>query len=457
MNKQNTNCILKCKRRNIVSQEITASSVTRVITLQSYFGITTKVILFIIIDNYEKIFDYYLKDSSKPTIFNNLFVRTLTYNNNKVDHDFEIKLDSFKKQPDIYKASSLIATFGKQNNLNGAFDIYRRLVDHSSHKPHIGVFTALMNACMKCNQPKRVVALWNDMSRYSVQLDNFCFGTLINACAKTGDIITAKKLIDKIKKREFTFKINVIDYTQLIRTFNHGNNIGDAIEVLQLMKQQNVQPDAITYISLLSSCANMTALEQGRLIHNEIINSGIKLNIILETALLNMYSKCGSMNEAQSIFDNMESRDIITWNAMISGYRQNGDVKESIELFKKMQQEGIQPNHFTFTIALSSCADLADLSLGREIHSQIDKSGIEWTIEMRNSLLNMYLKCGSMNEAQSIFDNMESRDIITWNAMISGYRQNGDVKKSIELFETDATRRNTTKSFHIHHCSFIMC
>src|SRR3984885_7710703 len=178
LNKRNINCILKSKRRDIVSQEITASSVIRVITLQSYFGKTTEVILFIIIDNYEEIFDYYLKESSKPTIFNNLFVRTLTYNNNKFD-DFEIKLNSFKKQPDIYKASSLIATFGRQNNLNGAFDIYRTLVDHSSHKPDIYIFKALMNDCIKCNQPKRVVALWNDMSRYSIQLDNLCFGILI--------------------------------------------------------------------------------------------------------------------------------------------------------------------------------------------------------------------------------------------------------------------------------------
>ena len=104
----------------------------------------------------------------------------------------------------------------------------------------------------------------------------------------------------------------------------------------------------------------------------------------MRNSLLNMYLKCGSMNEAQSIFDNMESRNIITWNAMISGYGQNGNGKESIELFKQMQQEGIQPDHFTFTIALSACADLAALSLGREIHSQIDESGIEWTIEMRN-------------------------------------------------------------------------
>ena len=129
---------MRSKRRNIVSQEITSSSVIRVITLRSYFGKTTKVILFIIIDNYEEIFDYYLKESSKPTIFNNLFVRTLTYNI-KVDNDFESKLDSFKKQPDLYKASSLIATFGRQNNLNGAFDIYRTLVDHSSHKPDIPI------------------------------------------------------------------------------------------------------------------------------------------------------------------------------------------------------------------------------------------------------------------------------------------------------------------------------
>jgi len=187
LNKQNINCILKSKRRNIVSQQITSSSVIRVITLRSYFGRTTEI------------FDYCLKESSKPTIFNNLFVRTLTYNNIKTDDDFESKLDSFKKQPDLYKASSLIATFGRQNNLNGAFDIYRTLVDHSSHKPDIYIFKSLMSACMKCNQPKRVVALWNDMSRYSIQLDNFCFGTLINACAKTGDIITAKKLIEKIK------------------------------------------------------------------------------------------------------------------------------------------------------------------------------------------------------------------------------------------------------------------
>ena len=163
----------------------------------------------------------------------------------------------------------------------------------------------------------------------------------------------------------------------------------------------------------------------------------VELNghIEMKTSLLNMYSKCGSIDDARSIFDNMESKNIVSWNAMISGYEQNGNSKEAIELFQQMQQSGIQPNQVTFTIALSACANLADLSLGKKIHSQINESGIEWNIEMKNSLLNMYSKCGSIDDARSIFDNMESKDIISWTAMISGYEQNGNSKEAIELFQ----------------------
>jgi len=94
----------------------------------------------------------------------------------------------------------------------------------------------------------------------------------------------------------------------------------------------------------------------------------------------------------------MQLRDVVSWNAMISGCAQNGSGKEALELFKQMEKE-IQPNSVTFTITLSACADLVALSFGREMHAQIDKSGIEWTIELRNSLLNMYAKCGSIDES----------------------------------------------------------
>src|SRR5438309_1930077 len=114
-----------------------------------------------------------------------------------------------------------------------------------------------------------------------------------------------------------------------------------------------------------------------------------------------MYAKCGSIDNARSVFDSMQSKDVISWNAMIGGYAQNGDGRKALELFKQMQEQGIKPNNITFTTILSTCAELASLSIGKEIQTQIDRSGIEWNIEMKNSLLNMYAKCGSMDDAHS--------------------------------------------------------
>ena len=119
-------------------------------------------------------------------------------------------LAAFRQQPDSYRASSLIASFGRQNKLESAFDIYKTLVG-STQIPDIGVFRALMNACIKCNQPRRVLNVLGEMTRFSVPLDGYCFGTLTKVCAKIGDSVTAKKLLEKMKRGELTFNLNVIE------------------------------------------------------------------------------------------------------------------------------------------------------------------------------------------------------------------------------------------------------
>src|SRR5579871_5137819 len=143
-------------------------------------------------------------------------------------------IQEFKKKPDLYKASSLISNFGKENKLNSSFEIYKILIN-SSIKPDIFVFKAIMNACMKCNEPKRLLSIWNDMTHYSIPLDSFCFGNLIRSCAKTGDVFTAKKLFEKLKNGEFESEVTVLRCTQLIQSFSIGKHIGDAFEVFQFM------------------------------------------------------------------------------------------------------------------------------------------------------------------------------------------------------------------------------
>ena len=105
------------------------------------------------------------------------------------------------------------------------------------------------------------------------------------------------------------------------------------------------------YVCLLKHCKDITI---GKYIHSHIIQTQIELNVILENTLLNMYSKCGSMNEAQSIFDTMQSKDIVSWNAMIAGYGQNGEARKALEVFKEMEMQMVQPNSVTFVALLNS-------------------------------------------------------------------------------------------------------
>ena len=337
-------------------------------------------------------------------------------------------LSTYEKDPHSLQLQTLISNC---NNLNTIFGLYKTLINHKQI-PTLQVFKNLLTACLDLKQPERAKHIWKDMENYFIIPDYWCFGLLLRVCGKIGDSVLAKKLFLKVKNNEFKFKMNVIQCTLIIQALSSGGKMKDAISVLEWMDENRIKPNAQLYVCLLKHCKDITI---GKYIHSHIIQTQIELNVILETTLLNMYSKCGSMNEAQSIFDTMQSKNIVSWNAMIAGYRQNGKGIEALKLFEQMQQEGIQPDHMTYTIALSICADLAALSIGREIHTQIDNSGIQWNIEMKNSLLNMYSKCGSMNEAQSIFDTMQSKNIVSWNAMIAGYRQNGKGTEALKLFE----------------------
>ena len=164
-----------------------------------------------------------------------------------------------------------------------------------------------------------------------------------------------------------------------------------ALTLFKQMQEEIIQPNEITFTVVLSIYGHLGAFSIGREIHSQINKSGIEWSVNMKTSLLNMYIKCGYVDKACAIFDNIESRDIVSWNSIIRGYVQNKRAKKALTLFKKMQEERIQPNEITFTVVLSICGHLRALSLGRKIHSQINKNGMEWSIHMKNSLLNMYI------------------------------------------------------------------
>ncbi len=153
------------------------------------------------------------------------------------------------------------------------------------------------------------------------------------------------------------------------------------------------------------------------------------------SSLVDMYANCGSMENACRVFNKMHTRDLVTWNAMIFGHVKCGQGQKALELFQKLQQEGVQPGPVTFVGVLNACASVVALGNGRQVHEQIIESGCESDVFVGNSLVDMYAKCGTMEDACKVFNKMSSRDVISWNAILVGFAMHGHGNKALEHFK----------------------
>eukprot|EP01018_Ginkgo_biloba_P036923 Gb_03481 [translate_table: standard] len=278
--------------------------------------------------------------------------------------------------------------------------------------------------------------------------------------AKCGSLVDARRVLDEMPER------NVVSWTAMIAAYGRHGYGEEALTLFAEMQRTDIQPDPFTFASVLPACANLTALRLGKLVHGSVIRSGFQSHVFVGNALVDMYVKCGSIQDARDVFDKIPEPNVVSWNAIIAGYAHNGYVAEAMELFKKMpernvvswtamisacathgkgedaltlfyemQQTGIQPNQFTFASILPSCANLAALEHGKEVHEDIIRSGFHSNVFVASALVDMYIKCERIENAQKVFDRMNERNVVSWNAMIAGNAQNGDVNEALKLFQ----------------------
>ncbi len=196
-----------------------------------------------------------------------------------------------------------------------------------------------------------------------------------------------------------------------------------------------MQPDSVTFVGVANACASLVALEEGRCAQEQIIQSGWDSDVFVGNSLVDMYAKCGSMEDAQRVFNKMPSRRVVTWNAMILGQVKCGQGQRSLELFQQMQQEGVQPDSDTFVGILNACASVVALEEGRCTHEQIIQSGWDSDVFVGNSLVDMHANCGSMEDAKRVFNEMPLRDVVSWNSILGGFAMHGHDKESLTYFE----------------------
>ncbi len=196
-----------------------------------------------------------------------------------------------------------------------------------------------------------------------------------------------------------------------------------------------MRPDRFTFVPVLNACAGLRALEEGRWVHELIMQIGCETDVFVGSSLVDMYAKCGHMEDALRVFNKMPSRDVVMWSALILGHVKYGQGQKALELFRQMQQEGVHPDAVTYVGVLNACASIMALEEGRRAHEQIIQRGCELDAFVGNSLVDMYVKCGSIEDAWSVFNKMPSCDAVTWTAMILGHVKCGQGQKALDIFQ----------------------
>ncbi|XP_057983005.1 pentatricopeptide repeat-containing protein At2g29760, chloroplastic-like [Malania oleifera] len=232
---------------------------------------------------------------------------------------------------------------------------------------------------------------------------------------------------------------NLFIWNTMIRGYARSDSPQEAFALFVSMTTKGIEsPNNYTFPFLLNSCARLPSAEQGREIHCCIIKNGFESDAYTRNSLIHFYSVWGYMEDAWNIFDASSLRDLVSYNTMIKGYVQVGQPEFALCLFKEMQHLNIKPDEFTFVALFSTCSMLNDSKIGKEVHALVYKtlSPIDSNVLMKNAIIDMYAKCGSMNMAEKVFGTMRgSRSPAAWSSMISGYARTGEIDISRELFD----------------------
>ncbi|KAM7499202.1 hypothetical protein LguiA_023616 [Lonicera macranthoides] len=315
-----------------------------------------------------------------------------------------------------------------RKNHNGGLRILD-LIDQGSVELDATLYNKMLNRCTQLSKLKegRMVHTHFLNSRFKHYL--VVQNTVLNMYAKCGSMEEARQVFDKMPVRD------MVTWTALITGYSQNDRHEDALVLFPPMLRLGLMPNHFTFSSLLKASAAAPSDRDGRQIHGFSLKYGYDWNVYVGSALLDMYARCGRMDEAQFIFDGLHSKNEVSWNALIAGHARKGEGENALSLFCKMQREDFRPTHFTYSSVFTACASSGALEQGKWIHAHMIKSGLKLIAFIGNTLLDMYGKSGSIDDAKKVFDRLLKRDIVSWNSMLTACAQHGRGKETVERFE----------------------
>ncbi|KAA8542420.1 hypothetical protein F0562_023444 [Nyssa sinensis] len=332
----------------------------------------------------------------------------------------------------VVTVNCMISGYVKKGIFNVGLSLFMRVLAGCFGlvvKPNYVTLVILISGCTEFGE----LSVGNLLHSYSckVGLDskNEVCNTLVDLYAKFGYMGDAARVFNDMTQRD------LVSWNTMIMGYSKNNKCAKAFSLFREMRNRNIIFDRVSLISLISAASGCRDLDMGKVVHGYIKRSGIETSISVQTALINMYSRCGLIEFARKIFDELAEENIISWNSMIHGYVECGLNIEALRLFNLIQSRKLKVDEVTMLGLIIACRNSGELYHGILIHSYMESSEhLNGSTGLCNALIDMYAKCGSMTQARALFDKMPRRDVITWTSMIVGHAINGEGEAALFAF-----------------------
>ncbi|XP_008792876.2 putative pentatricopeptide repeat-containing protein At1g64310 [Phoenix dactylifera] len=252
---------------------------------------------------------------------------------------------------------------------------------------------------------------------------------LLRSYAAHDDIFSARLLFDRTTHR--TVRL----WNSIIRAHARRHDFSRIISLFTQMRRSGTSPDGHTFACILRSFSENSNLRCAKMVHGNLISSGLGADPIGSSAVISAYSKLGLVDDARSMFDVLPEPDLVLWNSMISGYGYKGLWQKGLALFHRMREAGERPDGYSLVGLLSCFWDRSSLLFASGIHGICLKGGYDSSPHVRSVLVSMYSRCGCLDSGYRIFRGLSRADLVTWSALIAGFSQVGRCKKALTLFK----------------------
>lgn len=360
------------------------------------------------------------------------------YGNCTVSADYACRVFDEIRTKNTISWNSVISVYSQRGDALSAFELFSSMQQEGSDfgfRPSEYTLGSLITSASSSVDCGLVLLqqMLAKIGKLGFLQDLYVGSALVSGFGRFGLLTTAKEIFEQMGAR------NVVSMNGLMVGLVRQKRGEEAAEIFMEMKERvNVNSDS--YLVLLSAfaefCISGEGRRKGREVHAFLIRTGLfDSKVVIGNGLVNMYAKCGSINDACSVFELVIEKDPVSWNSMISGLDQNECYEDAVMSFHAMRATSLIPSNFSLISALSSCASLGWITMGKQIHCEGLKVGLDLDVSVSNALLILYAETGCITECKKVFSLMPEYDQISWNSMIGAFTDSdASVSEAIGYF-----------------------